>query len=602
MAPRVFYRCKGLLVPLFLGLLVACGDINMFSPFGSDEEQSWFDLSFSTGEVLSSGRQITLTVKEPRELDDPAPARMQISFLDGTGAVIDTREVLDPYERDPWIPLPETIPEGSSYLQLLIDLFDNQGSLLDSRKVDFFVADQVPDISALEVYPPGGIETGYQCIIQARTDLPLDDVYLRWTMGDQVLARGTGAELSDQLVWSAPDQPGVYELGLEIFPEPPPVILNGSYPFPAAERKTIELFVSKGLDEDALAALADRFIHYFPFAGNIENVGGLGDLSVLEGVVQPSLFNGSFGYLFPSDAYINLPIFSADPLMQEDAAAEDPFILTRTEPGDETVRESPADEPLSDGLSTFLPNHGLTDDIGLQESTAALHLSIGAAAAPEGEGRILSLFQADTLLMQMETGPENSILLTVNAGFRPPPAIEEEPQEMEAGDEMQDSADGEAENGPAGELERELEPEGELEPEPDPEPEPGPDMELETEPEPENLLDPEIARQMGFPEDAIVFRYAVPVEEELVSGELLVKLYPVETALELVWSQTDRLNEDSAEPVVTESFLVPLYQTGERPYQFLPDHLVVGGDVSLFLSRIGVVRTDIQDQDMQNQW
>jgi hypothetical protein len=531
----------GLFLTIFL-LLVSCGDINMFSPFGTEGDKPLLDLSLSEGEVVSPNRSLVVTVHDPQDLDDPVPYRLQVTFLDGNGAVIETREIQDILAMDPWMPLPDRSSPGnsimeSSFMQVTFEVFDNQERLLESKIVAFFVSDMVPHIDALEVYPAGGIELGYQCLILARTDISVDDSYLRWTMDDAVLAEGMGAEISNQLIWEAPDKAGVYDLSLEIFPEEPPQILNGTYPFQAAERKSIELFVSE--KRDSQASEGDAFFHHFSFSGTLSNAGFLSDLSNVIGEPYPALQDGRFGYHFPGNANLDLPL-----------------------------KPSEADNVEGNEAINALADEKLT-------------LFLEGAAFLEGSGVLFALFDDKNLLARLEKDPEGNIVFYLDGGAA----------EVVDNKEGVKDENGEDENGVEA---TDLEPEAEPFLSPDPN---SPVLESSEEELSELviILDSKESLEQGFPEGHIVYRISYPLNEP-ITGEFVFSFDPAASTLELAWNplsapgaendlENDIENDPDGELL---SYFLPIASLEEELSRFQPDRVIMGGEGALFLSFLAI--------------
>jgi hypothetical protein len=291
---RVFMRKIIVFLPvILLFLFSSCSDTSMGR---SLYEEDPVELNvLSRGEVLQSGEslEIEYSLNDTETVLD----RVEIRVVNSMGEVIEERiiedapreQYIDPFE------LSELLPEGRYVL--ILDFY-SEGELYYKEQREFFITQSSYIIRSVNSYPPV-LYPGGGGLLSADVENSADGGWLRWTLDGSVVAEGQSSDGYKDIVIDAPENQGVYELKLEVFPFPPPS--GETYDFESVLSKSIPLYVNReqtsGVNE---LTGPDDFFALFHFRGNYINsaepeLSGIGELEAA-GSPRLAVHSGILGY------------------------------------------------------------------------------------------------------------------------------------------------------------------------------------------------------------------------------------------------------------------------------------------------------------------
>ena len=232
-------RNKFLLLHLiiFLALLSSCGDSVFLMPNNSKGESVTI-YTVENGSFLNSGSSIPLELEYPE--GDMLFDSVEIKLFSNESTLL-ARTVKELAEGEKKIP-PVSFPELSVGMYILeLNLYSGE-SVVKSQKRNFFYTEKDYDIQGITSYPPNiGLES--MVLLTAQLNVPEEtDPFLRWSMGSDLLKKGYLSEGLDSILWTAPEESGVYNIKVELFPVGPKS--GESYTFPSARSVAAEIFVS----------------------------------------------------------------------------------------------------------------------------------------------------------------------------------------------------------------------------------------------------------------------------------------------------------------------------------------------------------------------
>ncbi len=269
-------KFKRALLPVYiislLIVLISCGDSSLFFP--EVEERSVAIDTVEAGTVLGEGEAIPVALRYPASYSGDEADRVLLVLSDADG------EEAGRYEYGPEILKKETlpsisIPEGSSLKEGLYTLsitVYSGSTVLSEKTVDFFFTGGFYGILGLSSYPPR-LFPGASGLLKAHLDYPSDsDPYLRWKLGDQVLAEGLLSKGFDEITITSPEEEGVYSLLLELFPVQPE--FPGEFDFASSISMGSRIFVSRSrtFGEYELSP-EESYYSLFHFRGNLRDTG-----------------------------------------------------------------------------------------------------------------------------------------------------------------------------------------------------------------------------------------------------------------------------------------------------------------------------------------
>ena len=172
--------------------------------------------SIEDGTVLEPGDQVNIVLSE---VGDRARS-VVVELMDSDGEVVAEITVDPDILKGLGMPLDLPSDLTNGLYSLHFEVFEDSLSLYEESRY-FYVFNGILSIHSLNTYPPG-ILPGDEIRAQAGVDFPEGtDPWLRWTLDGTVLQEGPVSETGLSCLFTAPDEEGVYSLGVELFPVEP---------------------------------------------------------------------------------------------------------------------------------------------------------------------------------------------------------------------------------------------------------------------------------------------------------------------------------------------------------------------------------------------
>lgn len=288
------YKNGCLIILILLIILSGCSDTSMGSD-SSYEKDPVEITSLTKGEILHEGSflEIEYTVNEQETILN----KLIISILNSEGEAV--KEVVIEEE-----PLSEYIPEmeieygfPEGRYRLLLEFYNGDELFLSDER-EFFITSESYYIKSITSYPPV-LYPGGGGLFYADIESPADDCWLRWSLDGSEIASGMRSGGYQSIRIDAPENEGVYELSLEVFPLPP--AYEAGYDYQSTVIDFIPVYVNtnqkSGVNE---FGPEDDFYALFHFRGSLINSSEteLTGVESLGPVGSPvlSVKNGVFGY------------------------------------------------------------------------------------------------------------------------------------------------------------------------------------------------------------------------------------------------------------------------------------------------------------------
>lgn len=259
--------------------------------------------------MVTSGDQIPLSLKYNQ--DQVTPNDLKVELIDSKGTVVQSADLkgIDFSAPLPPVQLPANLASGTYTLRLT--LYDSSNQVIAQKSVTFFYTQGSYSLQGITSYPPT-LSPGGAGILYATLSVPQGaDPYLRWTMGSKVIAEGDLQSGYNKVQWTAPTSPGVYSVGVELFPFNP--VGGGDFPFTSPYSMHVEIFVTGGAQSTSKNQLGPASDYYslFHFGGNLADSSPRGQSLKLAAtpVGNPQLgVNGSvFGYQLDGSSGFEIP-------------------------------------------------------------------------------------------------------------------------------------------------------------------------------------------------------------------------------------------------------------------------------------------------------
>ncbi len=309
---KTFFR--HLFTILILLAITGCSENFFFTEEDNDIEIS----SIENGTILVRGAaQIPATLV--RNSADTDIGTLRIELADSAGIVIASEE-LEGEEIGETLPAVSLEEFPSGLYEIRYTALSSTQEVLKELSVQFFLVDEETNITGLSVYPPIFYPSG-SGILVASVDVPEGiDPFLRWSMGDTLVAEGLLSEGFGEIIWNTPDKEGVYTIKVELFPYDP--VDFGTFNFSSSESMQADLFVSskQKLTKNEFIP-EDDYYSLFHFCGELNDTGyrkTKGQVSVTGDPVL-SVEDDLFGYLVGGGNGFSIaePLLPSDPLTGE---------------------------------------------------------------------------------------------------------------------------------------------------------------------------------------------------------------------------------------------------------------------------------------------
>jgi hypothetical protein len=195
--------------------VLSCTKVSLFnSPLETDHEIEV--RSLPEGGLLIPGESVSFIIHSP--LEDSEALNLEIVLSTAGGVEIWNTQIASPLLNEDLELLLPDLETGQYRLNFIIT--QEEGSS-NEKGFDFFYAVGEYKILGIRSYPPTPYPSS-ETILKADLIYPTgSDPYLRWRQDGEILAAGFLSGGMDNIIWSAPDEAGVYTLEVELFPAQP---------------------------------------------------------------------------------------------------------------------------------------------------------------------------------------------------------------------------------------------------------------------------------------------------------------------------------------------------------------------------------------------
>lgn len=299
--------------------LLSCEN-NLISPAEAGREAVVLETSVRSGGMLAPGESLDFTLAGNGE--SGSPEQIEITVKDVGGEVVEKLSV-NPNEGAslPSVSFPEN-EEGLYFVEYVV--YGQNGEVIEENEVPVFVAENSPIIERLETYPPTSLGTGAGGVIIPRVTRA-DNAWLRWTRDGAPLEEGPLSRYREGFVWQAPSVEGVYTIGLEVYPFPPPEEYGDAYDFPSAVTGEVQFYVRGDTPPNPQELRPESsYLHLLHLRGSAEDSGTAEAEFRFINDPGPAVYGDLFGYrLSPGKA-----IEGDTPLLPVDKNVVDPFSIS----------------------------------------------------------------------------------------------------------------------------------------------------------------------------------------------------------------------------------------------------------------------------------
>lgn len=325
--------------------------------------------SLQAGSVLSPQDTVTFRIRA----EEGGKYSLQIHLTDPAGnSIWESSQESPPLNEELGLQLPEELPVGQYQLHFRIV---GETGTVGEESYSFFYAPGEYRILGVQSYPPS-LLPGTSMTLKAQLQAPeAADPYIRWTLGDTVIARGLLSAGLDEVAWPAPAQEGIYVIRVEMFPVPPAA--GAEYPFRAVTSFDVQLYVTnRSTLTDSDLSPPESYYTLFHFNGDLSDSARgsagagaasgrpAGPASRAEAIEAPQLVSvqESVGYRLQAPSGLRLPRWilpTVDGALQPftltlglilDPSAEAPPAGAEPAPGPPTAG-APQAEPMRDLLT-----------------------------------------------------------------------------------------------------------------------------------------------------------------------------------------------------------------------------------------------------------
>ena len=254
-----------LIIFIILIFLSGCNDASVNSGVTSSKDPIEISTMAKGSIIQDNGLiEIEYTINE----QDRVLNKLVISIIDSEDNVVKVitidEEPLTEYVPD--VELGSDLPDGSYILRL--EFYDGEELYLTDDR-EFFITDASYFIRSITSYPPV-LYPGGGGLFYADVESQAADCWLRWSLDGEQIAGGMKSEGYQSLRIDAPENEGVYELNLEVFPLPP--VEGKGYDYESTLIKSIPFYVNKNQKSGANEFGADEdFYSLFHFRGSLIN-------------------------------------------------------------------------------------------------------------------------------------------------------------------------------------------------------------------------------------------------------------------------------------------------------------------------------------------
>ncbi len=214
-------------------LLGACGDSSLLSP---DTGAEIIIRSAGDGQTVGAADKIVFALAGGRGAD-----RLAVTVASADGTTIDRTTIDDPQpDSSHSIDLASVAPRPGEYRARFV--LTSDGATVAEKALVFFVRADGARLNGIESRPSiiaCGAPVELSVVLAAGQD---GDPFLRWTENNRTFASGLASAGGARARWTAPGEPGVYTIRVEMFPVAPAT--GAAFPFVSSVRTSTELYVT----------------------------------------------------------------------------------------------------------------------------------------------------------------------------------------------------------------------------------------------------------------------------------------------------------------------------------------------------------------------
>jgi hypothetical protein len=305
-------RCPILVFLFLMVFIISCGE-SFFSP----ENKLINDvtiLSPENGGTIEQGETLFFEVSSTDE--DEKPDKLSINLYSSGGELIGTLENASfALNEQLSLDLFNTLDTGQTGQYTIEFILFSGQKVLSEKKMTFFYTKEKYGITGIESFPPV-IFPGATVLLTAFLSIPEEsNPYVRWTIDEKLIARGYMSEGVNKILWSAPEEEGVFTVRIELFPTGP--IGIDDFLFSSENYMDVELFVTEtGKPSTKRLYPSESYYSLFHFEGDLYD-SGKGSPPVIEekyrGVASPIgtpeliTTDEDFGYYCEADEGFRIP-------------------------------------------------------------------------------------------------------------------------------------------------------------------------------------------------------------------------------------------------------------------------------------------------------
>ncbi len=250
-----------------LVLFASCSD--SFLGTGTDKSFSEIRIkSLRPWGTLKNNQSVTFSIVSPGGGD--VPDNLEIYLYNSAGEnIMKLENATFSLNSDLSLNPFTSIPTGQYKLEFRV--FSGT-TLLTTKDIIFFYTNSDFIVKGIESFP-SGIYPGAHVLLKSSLQIPAQaDPFLRWTMNDKVIAKGKYSDGKSKIIWTAPEDEGVYTIRLELFPVQP--LGTDDFASDSDTYMDVELFVSNLQTPSKLKLLPDSsYYSLFHFDGNLTDSG-----------------------------------------------------------------------------------------------------------------------------------------------------------------------------------------------------------------------------------------------------------------------------------------------------------------------------------------
>lgn len=298
-------RHSVIFLAVFLLTLAGCSDSSFFLPENAMEN----DIRVSTiddGAFLSGDDSITFELERGADTQFDS-ATITVEDRDGN-TVEEFERSRDDFGADMRVEVPVSELEEGVY-SFEIKVYDAQEVVSSERRNAFVVTGDYL-LSGLSSYP-ARVHPEARALLRTSVDGP-DNAWLRWSVDGEVLASGPASEGFEEFEWQAPDDEGVHQVRVDLYP----VESDGGEPFefPSTVYETADVYVSgNDSEDDSALGPADSYYALYRMRGDFRDIGVRSDLETQTTEGEPfgapvlRVENDLFGYYLDGNSGFTAP-------------------------------------------------------------------------------------------------------------------------------------------------------------------------------------------------------------------------------------------------------------------------------------------------------